>query len=61
MCAGVITVSISFTPLSRHFYTNISTEKVNKSGLATECVFITLHLSVSYPEIMRYRCRKSWR
>lgn len=54
-------VAISFTPLSRHFYTNISTEKVNKSRLAIACVFITLHLSVSYPEIMRRTRGKSRR
>ena len=35
------------------FYTYLSTEKVNKTALEPRYMFITLPLSVSYPNVIR--------
>ncbi|RFS89611.1 hypothetical protein CIB53_15300 [Serratia marcescens] len=43
----------SFTGLFLEFYTHLSTEKVNKTGLKCRCMFITLPISVSYPNVIR--------
>ncbi|MCC7585363.1 hypothetical protein FUU19_17880 [Serratia sp. Lou2A] len=43
----------SFTGLSLEFCTHLSTEKVNKTGLKGWGMFITLPISVSYPNVIR--------
>ncbi|CBA33372.1 unknown protein [Cronobacter turicensis z3032] len=41
----------------RHFFTKISTEKVNKSGLLPLPLFITPHIFVSYSNVIPVRTR----
>ncbi|AQT65040.1 hypothetical protein BVG97_17350 [Serratia marcescens] len=43
----------SCTGLSLQFCTHLSTEKVNKTGLKGWGMFITLPISVSYPNVIR--------
>ncbi|PNK90682.1 hypothetical protein CEQ31_013815 [Serratia odorifera] len=50
---GVFGVERSFTGLSLEFFTHLSTEKVNKSPRKSRSLFITLPLSVSYPNVIR--------
>jgi hypothetical protein len=42
----------------RHFFTTISTEKVNKIALETAHLFITLRLFVSYSNVIRLQACK---
>jgi hypothetical protein len=42
----------------RHFFTTISTEKVNKIPLAASHLFITQYLFVSYSNVIRLQACK---
>lgn len=46
-------MSLSFTGLFLEFFTYLSTEKVNKTGRKPRPMFITLPISVSYPNVIR--------
>ncbi|HAT8013796.1 hypothetical protein E2R62_10980 [Citrobacter rodentium] len=53
-CYAVIQIVPGFPAVIPYFFTTLSTEKVNKIAQNRNLLFITLALTVSYSNVIRY-------